>query len=252
MNQMFDLTGRVAIVTGASRGLGRAISKGLANAGADIVAADILDVKTVVMEIEELERVALGIKVDVSNKKDVLTMVKKTLEKFNRINILVNNAGIFRMSPIEEMKEEDWQKVIDVNLKGQFLCSQEVGNQMIKHKSGKIINIASVAGEFGYAQSAAYNASKAGVISLTKTLAVEWGKYNIQTNAICPGVISTDMTQDFIKDENFLQMIKTRVPLARYGEPEDLVGAAVFLSSRASDYVSGHSLTVDGGWTAGL
>ncbi|MDI6655401.1 MAG: glucose 1-dehydrogenase [Candidatus Hydrothermarchaeota archaeon] len=252
MNELFDLTGKVAIVTGASRGLGRAMAVGLAGAGANVVVTDILDVNETVEEIKKLGREAVGIKVDVSKKGDVERMVQQTIEKFGRVDILVNNAGIFRMAPAETMKEEDWDKVIAVNLKGQFLCAQEVGKQMIKQKSGKIINMASVAGKLAFAQSAAYNASKAGIILMTKTLAVEWGKYNIQVNAICPGVFATAMTEDFLKDENFLQMIKTRVPLARYGEPEELVGTVIYLASKASDYMTGHALVIDGGWTAGL
>ncbi|MFH1774962.1 MAG: 3-oxoacyl-ACP reductase family protein [Methanobacteriota archaeon] len=252
MNELFDLTGKVAIVTGASRGLGRAMAVGLAGAGANVVVTDVLDTSETVEEIKKLGGKAIGIKADVSKKGDVERMVQQTIEKFGRVGILVNNAGIFRMAPAEAMKEEDWDKVIAVNLKGQFLCAQEVGKRMIKQKSGKIINMASVAGKLAFAQSAAYNASKAGIILMTKTLAVEWGKYNIQVNAICPGVFATAMTENFLKDKNFLQMIKTRVPLARYGEPEELVGAVIYLASNASDYMTGHALVIDGGWTAGL
>ncbi len=252
MNELFDLTGKVAIVTGASRGLGRAMAVGLAGAGANVVVTDVLDTSETVEEIKKLGGKAIGIKADVSKKGDVERMVQQTIEKFGRIDILVNNADIFRMAPAEAMKEEDWDKVIAVNLKGQFLCAQEVGKRMIKQKSGKIINMASVAGKLAFAQSAAYNASKAGIILMTKTLAVEWGKYNIQVNAICPGVFATAMTENFLKDKNFLQMIKTRVPLARYGEPEELVGTVIYLASKASDYMTGHALVIDGGWTAGL
>ena len=252
MNELFDLAGKVAIVTGASRGLGKAMAIGLAKAGANVVVSDILDTTETVEEIKKFGREAIGIKTDVSNKAEVETMVKQTVEKFAKIDILVNNAGIFRMSPAEGMKEEDWNKVIAVNLKGEFLCAQAVGKQMIKQKSGKIINIASVAGLQAFSQSSAYNASKAGVILLTKTLAVEWGKYNIQVNAICPGVFKTAMTEGFLKDENFIQMIKNRVPLGRYGEPEELVGTVIYLASKASDYVTGHTLVIDGGWTSGL
>ncbi len=252
MSQLFDLMGKVVIVTGSSRGLGRSIAIGLAGAGANVVITDVIDVYQTSLEIEKLGRKVLGIKSDVTKKEDVKEMVKQTVKKFDKIDALVNNAGILRMSPAETIKEEDWDKVIEVNLKGEFLCAQEVGRQMIKQKSGKIINIASVAGKFASAQSAAYNASKAGVILMTKTLAVEWAKHNIQVNAICPGVFSTAMTDDFLKDENFVEMINTRVPLKRYGEPEDLVGTVIYLASKASDYVTGHALVIDGGWTAGL
>jgi len=250
MCEMFDLTGKVAIVTGASRGLGRGMAIGLAKAGANVVVTDILDTKETVDEVKKLGREALGIKVNVTKKSDVEAMVKQTLEKFGRVDILVNNAGILRIEPTEDMKEEDWDKVLAINLKGQFLCAQEVGKHMIKQKSGKIINMSSIAGKFGNPQSAAYNASKAGVILLTKTLAIDWGKHNIQVNAICPGAFYTPMTEESFKDENLVQMIKTSVPLGRYGEPEDLVGTVIYLASEASNYVTGHALVVDGGWTA--
>ena len=250
MCKLFDLTGKVAIVTGASRGLGRGMAIGLAKVGANVVVTDVLDTKETVEEIKKLGREALGIKVDVTKKSDVEAAVQQTLEKFGKIDILVNNAGILRMEPTEDMKEEDWDKVLAVNLKGQFLCAQEVGKHMIKQKSGKIINIASIAGKFASAESAAYNASKAGVILLTKTLATDWGKHNIQVNAICPGAFLTPMTEDLLKDERFIQMIKMNVPLGKYGEPEDLVGTVIYLASKASNYMTGHALVVDGGWTA--
>lgn len=252
MEKMFEINNKVAIVTGASRGLGKAIAIGLAKAGASIVATDVLDVSDTVKEIKKNEKQAIGFNVDVSKKQDVEKMVKRTLDKFGKIDILVNNAGILRTGNAETMKQEDWEKVIQVNLTGQFLCAQAVGKQMIKQKSGKIINIASIAGLFGYANSAPYSASKAGIILMTKTLAVEWGRYNIQVNAICPGVFATDMTDAFLKDKQFADMIKTRVPLGRYATPEQLVGTVIYLASPASDYMTGHALVIDGGWTASL
>ncbi len=251
-DNMFDLKDKVAIVTGASRGLGQAMAAGLAKAGAKVVVTDILDTKEAVENINKSGGEAIGIKVDVSKKSDVENMVKQAVEKFGRIDILVNNAGILKMAPAEELKQEDWDKVIEINLKGQFLCAQAVGQQMIKQKSGKVINIASVAGIQAFSQSVCYNASKAGVILLTKTLAVDWGQHNIQVNAICPGVFATAMTDDFLKDEGFQQMIKNKVPLSRAGQPKELVSTAVYLASDASSYTTGHALVVDGGWTAGL
>ena len=252
MKKLFEIPNKVAIVTGASKGLGKAIAIGLANAGANIIAADILDTSDTVKEIKRLGREVIELKVDVSKKQDVEDMVKKTIEKFGRIDILVNNAGILRMGNAEELKEEDWNKVIQINLTGQFLCAQAVGKQMIKQKSGKIINIASIAGLGGYAQSVPYSASKAGIILLTKSLAVEWGKHNIQVNAICPGVFATDMTDSFLKDKQFMEMIKAKVPLGRYAKPEELTGTIIYLASDASSYMTGHALVIDGGWTAGL
>lgn len=252
MENLFNLSGKVAIVTGASRGLGKAMALGLSEHKARVMVTDVLDVKKTVKEIDGKGGEALGMKVDVSKKKDVAKMVQQTVKKFGRVDILVNNAGVLKSSPAEKMSENDWDKVIDVNLKGQFLCAQAIGKQMIKQKSGKIINIASVAGKFGFAGISAYNASKAGVILLTKTLAVEWGRYEIRVNAICPGVFATTMTESFLADKNFVKGIKMKVPLGRYAKSKELVGTAIFLASEASSYVTGHALVVDGGWTAGL
>jgi len=252
ITDLFDLKTKTAIVTGASRGLGHAMALGLAKAGANVIAADLLDVNVTVDDIKRLGHDSFGIKVDVSKSTDIEKMVRQAVKQFGRIDILVNNAGIVRQASVESMKEKDWDDVIRVNLKGEFLCAQEVGKQMIKQQTGRIINIASVAGLFGSAGSAAYSASKAGIILMTKTLAVEWAKYNINVNAICPGVIVTAMTDSYLKDPGFQQMIKTRVPLARPGVPEELVGTVIYLSSRASEYMTGHALVIDGGWTAGL
>lgn len=252
MQNLFNLSGKVVIITGASRGLGQAIALGLAEAGAKVVVTCQHPPKETVAQIKNKGRTALGLKVDVTKKKQVQTMVQKVLKKFKRIDILINNAGILKTSPAELMSDQDWDKVIEVNLKGQFLCAREVGKQMIKQKAGKIINIASIAGQQAFAQAASYDASKAGVILLTKDLALEWGKHNILVNAICPGVFATAMTKNFLKDKNFLKMIKARVPLARYAEPKELVGTVIYLSSDASSYTTGHALVVDGGWTAGL
>lgn len=250
--KLFDLKEKIAIVTGASRGLGKAMALGLAEAGANVVVTDILDTKDAVDGIKELGVKAIGLKVDVTSATDIAAAVKLVKEKFGKIDILVNNAGVFKPTPAGLIEQSDWDKIIKVNLKGQMLCTEEVGKYMIEHKSGKIINIASVAGKFANEGSVAYNVSKAGVILLTKTLAVEWAKYNIYVNAICPGCFRTPMTEDFLKDENFVQTIKTKTPLGRCGEPEELAGAVVFLASDASSYLTGHALVIDGGWTAGL
>ncbi len=249
---LFDLRGKTAAVTGAARGLGRAMAVGLAEAGADIAIADIIDTEDAVAEIKALGRKSFGIRIDVTKQASVSSMVRHVVRRFGRLDILVNNAGILRMSPAERLGEKDWDDVIRVNLKGQFLCAQAAGRHMIMQKSGKIINIASIAGLSGFMNTAAYNASKAGVISLTKTLAAEWGKHNINVNAICPGVFETAMTSSFLRDKKFTEMIKAKVPLGRYAQPEELKGAVVFLASGASRYVTGHALVVDGGWTAML
>lgn len=252
MDNLFSLKGKIAIVTGAGRGLGKAIALGLASAGADIVVSDVIDTAETVAEVQKLGVKAIGVKTDVTNKKDIEDLVATAIKTFGKIDILVNNAGVVKQGPSEDISEKDWDFVISVNLKGEFTCSQEVGKQMIKQKSGSIINIASIAGILGSAQTAAYCASKAGIILMTKTLAVEWGKYGIRVNAICPGLFVTDMTKDFVKDPNFMQMIKTRVSLGRYGNPQELAGTAVYLASDAASYTTGHALVADGGWTAGL
>jgi 2-deoxy-D-gluconate 3-dehydrogenase len=252
MNELFNLKGKIALVTGASRGLGQAMATGLAKAGASVAVADILPTTATANDIRTIGTDSLQIKVDVTRRVSIERMVQQTIKKFGRIDILVNNAGIVRDQTAEAMPEKDWDDVIKVNLKGEFLCAQAVGSQMIKQQTGRIINIASVAGLFGSAGTAAYCASKAGVILLTKTLAVEWAKHNINVNAICPGVIVTHMTDSYLKDKSFSQMIKTRVPLARPGTPDELIGTVVYLSSKASEYMTGHALVIDGGWTAGL
>jgi 2-deoxy-D-gluconate 3-dehydrogenase len=252
VSDLFDLRTKTAIVTGASRGLGHAIALGLAKAGANVVAADQLHVTVTVDDIKRLGRESLGLKVDVTKPVDIKRMVQQTVKKFGRIDILVNNAGIVRQAPVESMTQKDWDDVIKVNLNGEFLCAQEVGKQMIKQQCGRIVNVASVAGLFGSAGTVAYCASKAGIILLTKTLALEWAKHNINVNAICPGLFVTTMTDSYLKDPSFQQTMKTRVPLARPGMPEELVGTVIYLSSRASEYMTGHALVIDGGWTAGL
>jgi len=251
-NDLFDLEGKIAVVTGASRGLGKAMAIGLAKAGADVVVTDILDTSETVSEIKKLNRESSGLVVDVSNKSDIEAMVKKIRDKFGNIDILVNNAGILRTGDAEVIDKDDWDKVLQVNLTGQFLCAQAVGREMIKQKTGSIINIASIAGLGGYASSVPYSASKAGVILMTKTLAVEWGKHKVRVNAICPGVFATDMTDSYLKDKQFKDMIKNKVPLGRPAKPDELVGTVVYLASKASDYMTGHALVIDGGWTAGI
>jgi len=252
IRELYSLDEKVAIVTGASQGLGREIAIGLSKVGAKVVATDIKDTSDTIKEIKKQNQNAIGMKADISNKSDVESLVDKTIDNFGQIDILVNNAGILRMGKAEEMDKKDWDKVIDVNLTGQFLCAQSVGKQMIKQGHGKIINISSIAALSGYANSAVYSASKAGVLLMTKTLAVEWGKYNINVNAICPGVFETGMTDDLLEDESFQKMIKENVPLERHAKPKELVGTVVYLASKASDYVTGSALVIDGGWTAGL
>jgi len=250
--EKFKLEGKSAIVTGASRGLGQSMAVVLAEAGADIVAvstneANLADTEASVIDLgKKCVRVAC----DLSKKDDVDNLVKKALTAFGTIDILVNNAGIIRRAPAVQFSDEDWQAVIDTNLNGLFRLSREIGRQMIKQGAGKIINIASLLSFQGGINVPSYAASKGAVMQLTKALANEWASKNIQVNAIAPGYFATDNTSDLQDDQKRSEQILTRIPAARWGDPEDLKGAVVFLASSASNYVNGHVLVVDGGWMA--
>lgn len=250
---IFDLEGKVAIVTGGSRGIGRSIALGLAEAGADVVATsrNIESVKAVAAEIKKSGRRSIVISTDASRKKDIENVVNKTLEEFGKIDILVNNAGIshnFKMA--ESITDEDWDLVINLNLKGQFLFCQEVGKHMRERKYGKIINVVSIVGQVGFAKQIVYAAAKGGFIAITKTLALEWSKYNITVNALAPGFVETDMTSA-LKGSRSEERILRRTAMNRFGKPEEVVGAAIYLASDASSYTNGVVVTVDGGYLAG-
>jgi len=252
---LYELSNRKAIVTGAGQGLGQAMAMALAEAGADVVIADInIDTaQQTAAEIEKLGRKSLVVKMDVSKSDEINQAIDMVIKEFGRTDILVNNAGINRRVPAEKMSETDWRKVIDVNLTGVFLCSQAVGRQMIKQKSGRIINIASMSGivlNRGVTQ-IAYYAAKAGVILLTKTLAVEWAKYNIWVNSISPGWMRTSLVEsEFIADKKKYQEIIEDTPMRRFGEPKELGPAVVYLASEASSFVTGENLVIDGGYVA--
>lgn len=254
MEKLFDLRDKVAIITGGSRGIGKATAELLSQHGAKIVIADILEEESAstANEIAKNGGEAIAVKTDVSTKTDVDNLVNATINKFGKIDILINNAGIYRTAPTENLSEEEWERVLDINLKGYFLCAQAAGKEMIKQKYGRVVNISSVAGLGGFSNSAAYCASKAAIILLTKTLAIDWAKYNIRVNAICPGVIKTAMTDPLLKDTGFQEMIKGRVPLSREGTPEEIAAGVLFLVSDASSYMTGHAMVIDGGWTAGI
>ncbi|MDB9523941.1 3-oxoacyl-[acyl-carrier-protein] reductase [Dolichospermum circinale CS-1225] len=240
------LKDQVAIVTGASRGIGRAIALQLAFEGAKVVvnyASSSTAADQVVAEITAAGGEAVAIQGDVSQENQVDTLIKTTLEKFQRVDILVNNAGITRDTLLLRMKLEEWQAVIDINLTGVFLCTKAVSKIMLKQRSGRIINIASVAGQMGNPGQANYSAAKAGVIGFTKTVAKELSSRGITVNAVAPGFIITDMTSD-IKAEGILQYI----PLGRFGQPEEIAGMVRFLASDpAAAYITGQVFNVDGG-----
>ena len=250
---IFDLNGKVAIVTGGSRGIGRSIALGLAKAGSDVVATsrNIKSVEAVTIEIKKLDRRSIAISTDVSRKESVENLVNKTLEEFGKIDILVNNAGISHdFKSAESVTGEDWDKVINLNLRGQFLCCQEVGKHMRERKYGKIINVVSIVGQVGFARQIVYAAAKGGFIAITKTLALEWNKYNITVNALAPGFVETDMTSS-LKGSRAEDRILKRIAMNRFGKPEEVVGAAIYLASDASSYTNGVVVSVDGGYLAG-
>jgi NAD(P)-dependent dehydrogenase (short-subunit alcohol dehydrogenase family) len=246
------LNNKTAIVTGARRGIGRAIALALAREGANVVVSDISqkDCQKVVDEIERMGKRGLALKCDVSSSNDVEDMVKRTVAEFGRVDILVNNAGIITFKPFLELTDEDWDKTLNVNLKGQFLCARAAARDMVKNKWGRIINIASISsGGCGIAFPfiAHYTASKGGVMALTVALALELTPQGINVNAICPGAIDTDMAKG-IKEGGQLAQVLARIPKGRLGQPEDIASLAVFLASEESDYISGAAIVIDGGW----
>lgn len=251
IENLFNLNGKVAIVTGTSRGLGKAMAIALAKAGANIVGVGVSDMSETKEEIQKIGRQFLEIKADLTNTKSVDKIVSETVKKIGGIDILVNNSGTIRREDAINYKEKDWDDILNLNLKTLFFLSQKVAKQFMKQETGgKIINIASMLSFQGGIRVPAYTASKCGVMGLTKALANEWAKYNINVNAIAPGYMATDNTKQIREDEKRSQEILDRIPSGRWGTPEDLAGAVVFLASKASDYVNGHTLAVDGGWLA--
>jgi 2-deoxy-D-gluconate 3-dehydrogenase len=246
----FKLHDRVALVTGASTGLGAAIAIALAEAGAQVCChGNTRSPESTCDRIKSAGGVAHAITGDLSNAETPKDLVARTLERFGRIDILVNNAGTIRRAPAVDYSEEDWAAVIEVNLSSVFRLSQLAGRHMIENnRGGKIVNIASLLSFQGGITVPAYAASKGGMAQLTKALANEWAKHAINVNAIAPGYMRTNNTAALQADETRNRQILERIPAGRWGEPEDLAGAAIFLSSNASDYINGHVLVVDGGW----
>ncbi len=240
-----DLSNRVAIVTGSARGIGRTIALKLAEVGATVVVTDIAEAEPVAEEIRTMKRQSLAVTADVSSSADVTKLVETTISTYGRVDILVNNAGIVRDHFLLRMSEEDWDTVLNVNLKSVFLCTQAVLRDMIKQNWGRIISISSIVGIVGNIGQANYASSKAGVIGFTRTMAKEVGPRGITVNAIAPGFIETPMTQK-LKEEWRLELVK-RIPLGCFGSPSDVAEAVAFLASEEARYITGQVLGVDGG-----
>ena len=248
------MTGKVALITGSRRGIGKAFALAFAEAGADIAICDVTyeggELETVANEIVKLGRRALPIKADISCKADVDEMVNKTIAELGTIDTLINNAGINPLASVFDTDEKTWDRVMDVNVKGYFLCSQAVGRLMTKRGSGNIINMASVNGWKALVNRSAYCVSKAGVIMLTKVLAREFGPHKVRVNALAPYITKTPMMEGFLKDPEITRTRLEPLAMRRFGETNDIVGAALFLASDVASWITGHILVVDGGYLA--
>ena len=250
MNKLFDLSGKVAIVTGGNKGLGQGIALALAEAGADIAVVSTQPETETVEAVKALGRKAIHIAADLTSTAPIPHIVSTTLSQLGGLDILVNNAGMIRRADSVDFTEADWDAVIDLNLKSAFFLSQAAGRHMIAQGAGKIINIASMLSFQGGIRVPSYTASKSGIAGITKLLANEWAAKGVNINAIAPGYMATDNTAALQADEARNRSILERIPAGRWGKPSDMAGAAVFLASSASDYVNGITLPVDGGWLA--
>ena len=246
----FDLTGKVAVVTGATRGIGKALALGLANADADVVVVGrtVSACDATAEEIRAMGKKALSIPTDVTDQAAIEAMVEKAVAEFGHIDILMNNAGAAVTKPAEEITMEEWDNVVNVDLRGAFMVAQACGKQMIKQKGGRIINTISVYGYVGGKLVIPYVAAKGGLAQVTKGLAMEWAKYNINVNALVPGYIITEINKDEFANEKVYNSIVRKIPMRRLGQVEDLIGSVVFLASDASNYVTGAVIAADGGW----
>jgi NAD(P)-dependent dehydrogenase (short-subunit alcohol dehydrogenase family) len=250
----FTLSGKVAIVTGARRGIGKAIALAMAQAGADIAICDRViedgELNAVAEEVKRLGRRSLAVQADITQKAEVDGLVKGVVDEFGVIDILVNNAAMNIRAPLLELREDGWDRVINTDLKGYFLCSQAVGKRMVEQKRGNIINIASTAAIKAAPEMGAYCIAKAGVVMLTRVLAVELAQYNIRVNAIAPYMVKTKFSQPLWSDPETLKQLESEIPLGRLAEPGDIIGSVLFLASDASSYITGHTIIVDGGLSA--
>ncbi|PWC24873.1 MULTISPECIES: 2-dehydro-3-deoxy-D-gluconate 5-dehydrogenase KduD [Brenneria] len=247
----FDLQGKVALITGCDTGLGQGMAIGLAQAGCDIVGVNIVEPKDTIGKVTALGRRFLSLTADVSNIGGHAELVEKAVAEFGKVDILINNAGIIRREDAIEFSEKNWDDVMNLNIKSVFFMSQTVARQFIKQgNGGKIINIASMLSFQGGIRVPSYTASKSAVMGVTRLLANEWAKHHINVNAIAPGYMATNNTQQLRADEERSKEILERIPAGRWGLPQDVMGPAVFLASGASDYINGYTIAVDGGWLA--
>lgn len=248
MDNLFSVKGKVAVVTGAGRGLGYIYAQALLKAGARVCICDI-DEKNIIQAEKELQKIGdvTAYVVNVAFEKEVIHLAESIYSKYSQIDILVNNAGVVQRKKIEDMDGTEWDRVMDINVKGTFLCSKYFGEYLKNNGGGKIVNISSISGRKGLDLRLAYCTSKASIEHFTRTLAREWGPYQIQVNAIGPGYIKTKMNEDLRNDQTTYQNMLNSIPLGRFGEPSDIVGTLLFLVSSASDYVTGQTIFVDGG-----
>ncbi len=249
---MFSLEGKVAVVTGAGRGLGRTMALTLAAAGADVIvsARSEAEIETAAEEIRTLGRRAAAIAADVTIERDCARLAERAVKELGPVDILVNNAGINVRKPVIELTLEEYRRVLATNLEGYFLCARAFGPGMLERGSGKVINISSIMGRVALPNQAAYASSKGGVEQLTRVLALEWAPHNVQVNALAPTYFETELTRPLFDDPERNAFITERTPMGRWGQPHELAGAVVFLAGDASNYITGQTLLVDGGWTA--
>lgn len=253
IEKYFGLEGNVVMVTGASRGLGKAIAVGLAEAGADmiLIARDLASLEQTAAEIEKIGRKALSIRADISEHDDVKNVIDESLAFFGRVDVLINNAGISGPSKFfHDFTENDWMSVIKTNLEGTIRCTHAVSNCMIKNGGGKIINIASVLGTIGSYHSSIYSMTKAAIIQMTRNLSLELARYNVHVNAIAPGVFDTDMIKSQTGSQKAKDVLIKNIPLRRFGKPEEMVGLAILLASKSSSYITGAVYPIDGGFAS--
>lgn len=251
IDELFNLTGKLAIITGASQGLGMEIARFMAEAGASValIARNEEKLSKLEKELTDSGHQALSVPLDIMDTEKIQSAMKKINDHFGRIDILINNAGTNITKPAEEITEADWDQVLDLNLKSAFFCCQAAGEYLKKSKNGKIINMSSQMAAVGYYKRSAYSSSKGGMTQLTRSLAIEWAKHHVNVNAVAPTFVETPLTKPMLEDPDFQNDVMSRIPLRRLAKPEDLFGAILFLSSASSNMVTGQTLYIDGGWT---